>query len=234
MKNLLTETRQPLQQAPWHHQRKAVTLTELVVVLVILIALAGVVLPRLLSTDDTARGTVAETSAVTVRDAVMQFWSDCKYAYPTAPVLDQRIQMGHLFDIPTIGSFTIYDPNVALGWNGPYLESDGRPYVVDTASGFTMTYGDGSQFAVRDTFINQDLDGDGAAESGSPFVIQEPTLAALATTATPYTVGDLREVRVVSAGPNGVLEIDETRFAAELEAIPALKGDDIYVSFTLR
>ena len=214
--------------------RKALTLTELVVVLVILIAIAGLVIPRLGSTNDTAKQTVALSSATEIRNAVMQFWSDCKYAYPTSPVADQRIQLGHLFEIPTTGSFANYDPDVRLGWNGPYLESDGKTYVTDTGAGFTATYGSATQFAVRDPFINQDLDGDGTEESGSPFVIQEPTLLALEAGSTTYSIGEPREVRVVSAGPNGILDIEETRFASELEATPSLKGDDIYVTFTLR
>ena len=213
--------------------RQALTLTELVVVLAILVAVAGLVIPRLGSTTDTARQTVALSSATEVRNAVMQFWSDCKYAYPTNTRSDQRIQLGHLLGEtpPPVGTFANYDPDLRLGWNGPYLDSDQKTYTLDSAAGFTTTYGNATQFAIRDPYINQDFDGDGVAESGSPFVIQEPTLLNLAS---PYSVGELREVRVVSAGPNGILEIDESRFASELEANPSLQGDDIYVSFTLR
>ena len=208
------------------------TLTELVVVLSILVALAAVAAPQLSSTNEKAREIASRSSVVEVRDAVMQFWSDCKYSYPASPIVDQRIELGDLLDLP--GSFQAFDPNVGLGWNGPYLQSDGKSYTVDVAGGFTTDYGDPSQFAVRDTFINQDYDGDGVLESGSPLVIQEPTLAALDAQSLTYSVGEPREVRVVSAGPNGILEIDESRFASELESTPSLKGDDIYVSFVLR
>jgi type II secretory pathway pseudopilin PulG len=214
--------------------RRALTLTELVVVLAILVAIAGIVIPRLGSTTDTARETVAFASAIEVRDAVLQFWSDCKYAYPTNPVADQRIRAGHLFEIPTVGSFTVYDPDVRLGWNGPYLDSDGRTYVLNATAGFTSSFGIATDLAVRDPFINQDLDGNGIQESGSPFVIHEPTLLNLEANAMTYSVGTPREIRVVSAGPDGIIDIDETRFASELAADPTLKGDDIYVSFTLR
>ena len=210
------------------------TLVELVVVLTIMVALGGLVIPRLTSTGDTARDVVSVASTVEIRDAVMQFWSDCKYAYPAMPVEDQRIQLGHLLTMPSIGAFAAFDPNVRLGWNGPYLQTDGKTYLIDSANGFSSIYGDATQLAIRDTFINQDYDNDGNAESGSPFVIQEPTLLALAAASATYSLGDPREVRVVSAGPNGILEIDESRFASELEATPSLKGDDLYVSFTLR
>ena len=195
-----------------NNARIALTLTELVVVLVVLIALAGLVIPKLGSTTDTARRTVATSSATEIRNGIMQFWSDCKYAYPTNPVEDQRIQISHLLEIP--GSFASYDPDVGLGWNGPYLEADGKTYTVDTAAGFTTVYGSAAQLALRDTFINQDFDGDGVEDSGSPFVIQEPTLLALEAMSSTYAIGELREVRVVSAGPNGILEIDEARFAS--------------------
>jgi type II secretory pathway pseudopilin PulG len=211
-----------------------VTLFESVIVLSIVVALAGLVVPRLMSTTQAARQTAAKASAVEIRDAVLQFWSDCKYAYPAGPVTQQRVQLGHLLAVPSIGSFATYDPEIGLGWNGPYLESDGGNYIVDAAAGFTTTYGDATQRAVRDAFINRDVDGNGVAETGSPFVIQEPTLRALAAASATYTIGEVREVRIVSAGPNGILEIDESRFAAELEADASLKGDDVYVAFTLR
>ncbi|MEM6363593.1 MAG: type II secretion system protein [Planctomycetota bacterium] len=218
-----------------HDRCQGLTIVELVVVMTILIALAGVVVPNLMQSSETSREVVADASAIEIRDAVMQFWSDCKYAFPQAPITDQRIQLGHLLEMPTsFGSFTPFDREVRLGWNGPYLQIDGKRYLVDASNGFTTTLGDASQFAVRDVYINQDYNSDGNADSGSPFVIQEPTLVDLTASGSTYSIGQLREVRVVSAGPNGTIDIDESRFASELEANPALKGDDIYVSFTLR
>lgn len=207
-------------------------MVELVVVLTILVALGGLVIPRLMATTDAARQTATRASAVEIRDAVMRFWSDCKYSYPNGDAEDQRIQLGHLLEQPS--TFSVFDPNLRLGWNGPYLQNDGRLYSIDIGAGFTTAYGDASQPAIRDTFANQDYDLDGVVESGLPFVIQEPTLNNLAASSLVYEVGETREVRVVSAGPNGILEIEESRFASELESNPALKGDDIYVSFTLR
>ena len=214
------------------HRSNGLTLVELVVVLAILVALAGLVTPRLLSTAETARETATQASAVEIRNAVMQFWSDCKYSYPTDFVRDQRIQLAHLLEQPI--TMLAFDPNSRLGWNGPYLQSDGRNYTVDSTTGFTATYGDFNQPAIRDSFSSQDYDGDGKADSGSPFIIQEPTLRELESTFQTYSIGQPREVRVVSAGADGVLEIDERLFSSQLEANPTLKGDDIYVSFILR
>ncbi len=219
-------------------RNQGLTLVELVVVLTILVALGGLVIPRLMATTEVARETATLASAVEIRDAVLRFWSDCKYAYPSKDLHpdvnanDQRIQLGHLLELPS--TFPVFNPNLRLGWNGPYLQSDGRLYSIDDGSGFTSAYGDASQPAVRDTFANQDYDLDGVVESGLPFVIQEPTLSNLGLSSLVHEIGEQREVRVVSAGPNGILEIEESRFASELESNPALKGDDIYVSFTLR
>ena len=58
--------------------RRAVTLVELVVVMAILVALAGLVIPQFVSTTEDARGTAGRSSLVEVRDAVLQFWNDCK------------------------------------------------------------------------------------------------------------------------------------------------------------
>ena len=214
------------------NQDAGLTLIELVVVLAILVALGGLVVPRLISTTNRAQESVNRTSAVEIRDAAMRFWSDCKYAYPTTNTQDQRIQLGHLLQQPSF--ISAFDPNVGLGWNGPYLQSDGRGYTIDLASGFNASYGDTSQAAIRDTFTSQDFDGDGNIDSGLPFVLQEPTLRDLESASQTYSIGQPREIRVVSAGPNGVLDIDERRFAVELESNPSLQGDDIYVSFVLR
>lgn len=220
------------QRTEVRERNQGLTLVELVVVLAILVALGGLVIPRLMATTDAARETATRASAVEIRDAVMRFWSDCKYSYPNGNANDQRIQLGHLLELPS--TFSEFDPNLRLGWNGPYLQNDGRLYSIDLGAGFTTAYGDASQPTVRDTFANQDYDLDGVVESGLPFVIQEPTLSNLAASSLMYEIGETREVRVVSAGPNGILEIEESRFASELESNPALKGDDIYVSFTLR
>ena len=210
-------------------QRVGLTLVELVVVLAILVALAGLATPRLMSTAVTARQTATHASAVEIRDAVTQLWSDCKYQ-----IEGRRIQLDYVLTDERPDLLLDFDVNAGLGWRGPYLQSDGRRYIVDAASGFTSVYGDASQLAVRDGYVNQDYDGDGNDESGSPFVIQEPTLVNLDSQSLAYTIGEPREVRVVSAGPNGILEIDEANFAAQLDGDPSLKGDDIYVTFVLR
>ncbi|MEO1528859.1 MAG: hypothetical protein AAFX06_25850 [Planctomycetota bacterium] len=197
---------------------RGLTLTELVVVLVILVALGGVAVTNLRSTAEQGSEIAAQTSVNEVRDAVMQYWSDCKYLYPAAPASDQRLLMGDLLVSP-FAPEDDFDPQIALGWNGEYLQYDLRnTYTVDIANGFTTSYGTLTDFAVLDVY-------------GRPMVIQEPTLANLAPDAS-YVLGDTREVRVVSAGQNGVLEIDEALFESQLT--PANQGDDIYVSFTLR
>ena len=219
------------QLVPTRH-RNGLTLVELVIVLTILVAIAGLVTPRLMSTADSARDGATHASAVEIRDAVMRFWSDCKYEYPSSPIEDQRIQVGQLLEQPA--GMQSFNPDVGLGWRGPYLQADGRRYIVDSTSGFTTIYGDTTQSAIRDAFTNQDYDGDGNEESGSPFVIQEPTLRQLDAVSQTYELGQPREVRVVSAGPNGILEISEALFAADLDNTPSLQGDDIYVTFVLR
>ncbi|MEL6109332.1 MAG: type II secretion system protein [Planctomycetota bacterium] len=209
---------------------RGLTLTELVVVLTILVALAGVTVPNLTSTFDRGRDIATKTSVDEVRDAVTQYWSDCKYVL--AAQTDQRIVIGDLLAFPfAVGDE--FDPEIGLGWRSPYLEFNrNSTYLVDTVNGFSTAYGIPSDFAVRDTFVNQDLDGNGVVESGSPIVIQEPTLIELASRGERYALGNQREVRVVSAGANGILEIDESLF--DWEITPELQGDDIYVSVTLR
>ena len=59
---------------------------------------------------------------------------------------------------------------------------------------------------------------------GNPIVIQNPGL----------TSDGGQDVRLVSAGPNGIVNIDPTVSTAALLATPSLAGDDIWISFELR
>ena len=191
--------------------RRAVTLVELVVVMAILVALAGLVIPQFVSTTEDARGTAGRSSLVEVRDAVLQFWNDCKYD----PILsaNPRIQIVDLID-PRSSNLEVFNPNVpdsTLGWNGPYLEQSGR-YTVkgSTAVDYTAAYGTDDDPAVLDPWLR-------------PFVIQE---------AAP--VGNSRQLRIVSAGPDGVFDILESTSSQELMSGAVASGDDLYVAFTLR
>ena len=59
---------------------------------------------------------------------------------------------------------------------------------------------------------------------GNPIVIQNPGT---------WADGG-QDVHLVSAGPNGIVNIDPTTSTATLLANPSLAGDDVYLYFEVR
>ncbi|MDG2221945.1 MAG: hypothetical protein P8L85_11215 [Rubripirellula sp.] len=191
------------------------TLTELVVVMTILVALAGLIIPNLNARTEQAREVIADTSLVTVRDAVMQFWSDCKYDADKLADFERRLQMVDLF-YPRVG-FRVFDPTMPdakRGWNGPYLQPTGSYQMTGNASGdYTNLYGAYGDPAVLDPWQR-------------PLVIQDVAPGVL--------VGSPRDLRIVSAGADGVFQISPATPTAVLRVGAVDSGDDLYVGITLR
>lgn len=205
-----TQTRSPVAA-----QRAALTLVELVVVMAILVALAGLVVPQLASQAESARTTAATASLVKMRDALSQFWSDCKYDLNEFVGPDRRVLATDLLENPGVSGF---EPSVGLGWRGPYLEPSSEfVYQVNGSGtgGFTTVYGADGDPCVIDPW-------------GSPLIVMDPDFLVV-------NIGEQRTVRIVSAGPNRRVDVDETWTDTELAAAVENEViDDIYVSLTLR
>lgn len=195
-------------------KRRGLTLVELVVVLTILVALGSMVIPVMSSTGQRSSDTTTDATLVAVRDAMGQWWSDTKYvALPGTPASvateAQRFQVRWLFENPVTGNSAAgFDPDTQIGWNGPYLIDQTGEYAVNVASGFTTTYGADGDPAAIDSW------------TGSPVVIQA------------IDTGTFWDVRIVSAGPDGEVDLDPSTLTENLT--PATSGDDIYVALQLR
>jgi type II secretory pathway pseudopilin PulG len=149
-----------------HHRRagrrfaSGLTLIELLVVLMVLIAVAGIVIPNV--TDlrfgfdgdrKTASEIATEKTLMEVRAAILGtdgkkgLWSDLGEREADLP---QNI--AELF-VPRVGWSTDFDPNTRLGWRGPYvmdsgardgandpaiLDGWGRPIVIQSPTALTI------------------------------------------------------------------------------------------------
>lgn len=164
------------------HSRNGLTLLELIVVLTILVALAGIVLVslgpglRLNVGDETlsAEEIATRQTMTVVRSAILGndsgtpgFRQDTG-RYPET--------MAELFERPT--DVPPFAPAYGIGWRGPYILPTGARYTVDPAIGFTDDYGDDGDPAVLDAW-------------GRPLVLQQ---------------ANTENLRLVSAGPNRVLD----------------------------
>lgn len=190
--------------------RAGLTLLELLIVLVVIAVLAGLVVPILTHHGDRSRTTATEASLSELRDVITQYWRDFDKSLPQSG--GSSPQTLYLFVNPdtygdgnpaTTDQDQTYDPHYKLGWRGPYVSQATGTYSESIADGFDSTYGTDGEPALIDAW-------------GQPIVIQLPT---------PTTPG-LTIVRLLSAGPNGILDTSYT--AAETQ------GDDIDVTFELR
>ena len=195
------------------NQRYGVTILELVVVLAILVAIAGMTIPLLSSTLDTTSIQAAQASLGRIRDQVMRYWNDCSHF--DAFSLDQRpVYLADLLQAPdfVIADETkLFNPDTRLGWHGPYLAPTNHVYVTNEARRFLGIYGAEGDLAVNDPW-------------GNPFVIQD------VDPSTPP--GSPRDVRILSAGPDGVIDTDPTTPSSVLVTMDS--NDDVYLAVTLR
>jgi type II secretory pathway pseudopilin PulG len=187
--------------------RGGLTLLELLVVLLVLAALGGLVVPSLGGTREEAclqatRSTLARVAQAI--DGPGGYQAAMRYArdddgvpyggatglpWPGASELFARSnapQLHYLFHAPLTAALQPlgYDPTTQIGWRGPWLEpASSIAYGIDNLTGFTRVYGLQGDLAPADGW-------------GRPVVLQCPGN-------DPAQAGD---ARLVSAGPDGKLD----------------------------
>jgi prepilin-type N-terminal cleavage/methylation domain-containing protein len=199
-------------------RRCGLTLLELVVVMIILVALASLAVPLIGNLVGDSRGDVTRQSLIEVRNVIANmYWDDMGKRLPRAdPVARQpptrkieNPQVRYLFINPTTeNSVRDYDPAYRRGWRGPYLMNPGFEFPLPNTN-FTDHYGQEGDPAVIDGW-------------GSPIVLQNPGVLP----------DGRQDVRVVSAGPDGILNIPRNKATALLDATD--KGDDVWLAFEVR
>ncbi len=106
--------------------RNALTLAELVLVLCILVALAGVAIPIVSSNVSDAADSSTRASLAALRESMSDYWRDTKHitldGVTTQSSEADRFKTDWLFKSPVNGSTSAaFDPVLKQGWNGPYL-----------------------------------------------------------------------------------------------------------------
>lgn len=111
--------------------RIALSLAELVVVLAILAAVSGLLVPLFATNVHNANQVATQRSLVEIRDALSQYWTDTKLVtldgVTTVATEANRLRVQWLFRNPVTGDTTFdFDPQSQIGWRGPYVtESTG-------------------------------------------------------------------------------------------------------------
>lgn len=177
--------------------RKALTLVELIIVLGVLVAISGIVVPLCSSQLSSAAQTATRATLAQVQLAMQDYWLDTKLipldGTTTYATEAQRFDIAWLFLSPVTNDQTAqFDAYLRRGWNGPYL-------LTSTVQG---------EFDLIDAWNNQ-------------LHVQNVTPSA-----------NIKDVRIVSSGPNGLLEIPSNTATSSLTSQDI--GDDVYVALSLR
>lgn len=208
-----------------NHRQGGFTLIELTVVLLVLVAIASLVVPYVSDTGRSAACQTTDATLATVRDAIMGGAATPGYLSDMGHIPD------NLNDLLTQGANLKFNPVTQRGWRGPYLlnaasinnkiiegtefaenwqknPDDGKSNFTDLTKGFVTASSriiDNGMFAILDHFIH--------SYSGgvvpnfvwrNPIIVQIPTANAL--NCKNVTNDYPSYTRLVSAGPNGILE----------------------------
>lgn len=219
-------------------RRRGLTLLELLIVLVILVALGTILVPTLSWISDNSQRFSTYENLIRLRELLMnKYYQDMgELPRPRAALTTggsaSRVnhpQLVYLFVNPDTHedgdpSNDFLTPTNALSgrrWQGPYIMHSGSEYYVtdtdsdsSTGTNFTSRYGVGNATTrVGDpTLIDA---------WGGPIVIQVPDLDENGVTSTI----EKQHARVVSAGRNGILETPPDVLMPTL----AQRGDDIVI-----
>lgn len=168
--------------------RAAFTLAELVVVLVVIAVVATLVVATTSSVAAHASIDGTRSSLASLREAIVG------RAGFVASVGREPERIPELYVRPP--SVTEYDPRTGAGWRGPYARGDLAPYTVDLAHRFTSEYARPGELVPLDAWSN-------------PIVLQIPD----ADGAPAHSAKEMRHARLVSAGPDGIVDTPRTQGA---------------------
>ena len=194
------------------------TLMEITVVLLILIALAGMVVPYVNITSGSATCQATDATLQAVKQAIMGgkagpgYYADTLGAYPKAsqPSTDTAYNLKYLFEK---GLWDDYNPKTGVGWRGPYLMTG-------------ISLADKTKLAAHfssDTYVHALADGDSIVMDGwgRPIVLQVPTSCSISTNPTDCA-------RLVSAGPGTGIGLSDADIDTKIEdnEKAEVRGDD--------
>jgi prepilin-type N-terminal cleavage/methylation domain-containing protein len=198
-------------------KRDGLTLLELVIVVAILAIVAGFIIPTGAFLEKRAKYTSAKASLAAIRDAIVGTPSQPGYYSDTGQYPNT---LEDLFVQPA--GIPAFNRDTGRGWRGPYLLNANAQYKVGNSSDPSFISGPypdpyGYWNSVTNTGDSAILDA-----WGNSIIIQWPT------SGTPTQ--NQAFIRLISAGPNGVIDtpiVDSADSSETYYPLPADRGDDI-------
>jgi type II secretory pathway pseudopilin PulG len=210
----------------FHKARQSgMTLLEITVVLLVLIALAGLVVPYVGGTGSAAMCKATDATLQAVKQAIMGgkagpgYYADTLGTYPKASQAstDTGYNLKYLFDQ---GSWPTYNPKTGVGWRGPYLSTGGLVSGTLLHDSFGTVFDPGAP--ATDAYVHVDIKNDNGSQVFDgwhrPIILQ-----------IPYFNDALQSdyARLVSAGPGSGLGSSEAAIDTTIQSENASdRGDD--------
>jgi len=218
--------------------QKGMTLIELTVVLLILIALAGLAIPYVGGTSQMALCKATDASMHAIKTAIMGggantgFYMDTLGSFPKKTKGPTTADYSlHFLFTRTDSEWNDYNPKTAVGWRGPYL-MQGRSLDATVLNALDASFDDASKVHTK----NKKYDGVDADTTETvteaeklfhvmdtwnrPIIIQVPLSCA-------YSTNPNGCARLVSAGPgNGITASDASINATIGSSDASDRGDD--------
>jgi len=206
--------------------QKGMTLIELTVVLLILVALAGLAIPYVGGTNRMAYCEATDASMQAIKTAIMGggvnsgFYTDLLGKYPRNKFNVDEYNLRLLYEI---GGWRAYNPKTAVGWRGPYLMS-GSKIPSGLNDSFKDVY---NHSTASDKVVHVDMTADNGSHPidawGRPIIIQVPYDSS--------GVANLDYARLVSAGAGSGISPSDASIDTKIEystTFPdaADRGDD--------
>jgi prepilin-type N-terminal cleavage/methylation domain-containing protein len=199
-------------------ERDGLTLLELVIVVAILAIIAGFIIPSGAFLEKRAKYTAAKASLATIRDAIVGTAGQPGYYSDTGQYPNT---LEDLFVQPA--GIPPFNRDTGRGWRGPYLLNANATYPAGYTNGFTGPTST-TPYGTTGNPANYGTTGDSAVDDpwGNVIILQWPTGGTVAQ--------NQAYVRLISAGPNGIIDTPQFDSGDPSESyypLPQDRGDDI-------
>jgi prepilin-type N-terminal cleavage/methylation domain-containing protein len=218
--------------------QRGMTLIELSVVLLILVALAGVAVPYVGGIGSTASCQTTDATMHAVKEAIMGggagagFYGDMLGKYPKAKKDDATADynLTYLFSAPTDvtwGGMVSYNAKTAVGWRGPYLQSGGAAIPSGLSASFADVFNDATNTTGKvHVAIDSTADAQVMDAWHRPIILQIPYYDDDGAGPNPASY-HLENARLVSAGSGSGLDPGDAGIETQInDANANSRGDD--------
>lgn len=217
------------------------SLVELLVVVSILMVLASMLIPNVRAIGEDSKVSVGQMTLGVMREAIIGTSGKPGFLNDMKPIPGYRVADLRVHDLVSSSctNHTVFDPLSGQGWRGPYVNNVQPVWNTNRMRAGLFPASDERRSDSDSTFRDRKFyydaahsyygaAGDNAMADpwGNPIVIQVPPAEVF--TSSTSDAKRLRYARLVSAGPDGVLDTPRDRLAGrQSDGTTTMRGDDL-------